>query len=234
MQIGPTGSERRCPDCGALAAPDAEWCGQCLRSLAEPEPEPEPEPATGPVVVTTSAQITEPGRSAAPADPPSGRDGAPPAPTWPCPACGNTNALELDACAVCGTTFASLMRQDEAPPRVHPKDALSASLLFPGLGHRKVGRGLDGLARGVLFVVLTAMAATVFVSGVGSASTFGVFALFLGAALLVYFGSAWEAYHMADGGRAIVSSRALLWATVAVILASVMMLALSVVTFSNR
>jgi hypothetical protein len=135
---------------------------------------------------------------------------------------------------VCGTTFASLMRQDEAPPRVHPKDALSASLLFPGLGHRKVGRGLDGLARGVLFVVLTAMAATVFVSGVGSASTFGVFALFLGAALLVYFGSAWEAYHMADGGRAIVSSRALLWATVAVILASVMMLALSVVTFSNR
>ncbi len=30
--------------------------------------------------------------------------------------------------------------------------------------------------------------------GVGSAATFGIFALFLGAALLVYFGSAWEAY----------------------------------------
>lgn len=224
MQIGPTSVERRCPDCGALAAPDAEWCGQCLRSLAEPEPEPA-------AAATTNARVAERGRRE-PAEGSAGQ-GAP-APTWPCPACGNANALELDVCAVCGTTFASLMRQDETAPGVHPKDALSASLLFPGLGHRKVGRGLDGLARGVLFGVLAAMAATVYVSGVGSAAGFGVFTLFLGTALLVYFGSAWEAYHMADGGRAIVSSRALLWATVAVILASVMMLALSVVTVSNR
>ncbi|MEX1264514.1 MAG: hypothetical protein WEE66_11395 [Actinomycetota bacterium] len=130
---------------------------------------------------------------------------------------------------MCGATFAALMRQDEAPPRIHPKDALSASLLFPGLGHRKAGRGLDGLARGVLFVVLASMTATVFVSGVSSAGTFGVFALFLGSTLAVYLGTAWEAYHIADGGRPLVSSRALLWATVAVIMASVMMLALSVI-----
>lgn len=227
MQNGPTGVERRCPDCDALAAPDAEWCGQCFRSLVEPEP-----------AVVTSAQTTqarqaealtaEAVQAEAPAEG-SGYARSDPAPTWPCPTCGNANALELDACAVCGATFAALMRQDEAPPRIHPKDALSASLLFPGLGHRKAGRGLDGLARGVLFVVLATMTATVFVSGVSSAGTFWVFALFLGSTLAVYLGTAWEAYHIADGGRPLVSSRALLWATVAVIMASVMMLALSVI-----
>ena len=228
MQTGSAPSDRRCPDCGALAAPDAEWCGQCFRSLAEPPPDPDPEP--------------EPGAAGEPARGPSGaeqmrtaeQEASKAAPTWPCPTCGNANPLELDACAVCGTTFASFMRQDEAPPRIDPKEALSASLLFPGLGHRKIGRGLDGLARGVLFVVLVSMAATVFLAGVSSAATFGVFALFLGSALTVYLGTAWEAFHMADGGRALLSSRALLWATVAVIMASVLMLAMSVVTLSSR
>jgi len=153
---------------------------------------------------------------------------------WPCPACDTENPLELDACAVCGTTFASLMRQDEAPPKVDPKDAMAASLIFPGLGHRKVGRSLDGLARGVLFCVLAAMAATVFIAGVSSPGTFGVFLLFLGGALIVYLGSAWEAYRLAEGGRPFVSSRALLWATVVVIMVSVMLLAVSVVTVARR
>jgi len=223
MQTDPT-AERRCPDCGALAGPDAEWCGQCLRSLVELEPEPEPVPAEGPVAVR--------GADPSPSELPGA--GSRRRPTWPCPACGNENALELDACAVCGTTFASLMRQDDAPPRVDPKDAMSASLLFPGLGHRRVGRGLDGLARGVLFVVLAAMAATMFVSGIGSPGAFGVFALFLGGALIVYLGSAYEAYQLADGGRPLVSSRALLWATVVVILGSVLVLAASLVTAARR
>ena len=26
-------AERRCPTCGALASPDAEWCGQCFAPL---------------------------------------------------------------------------------------------------------------------------------------------------------------------------------------------------------
>jgi hypothetical protein len=150
--------------------------------------------------------------------------------TWPCPACGNENALDLDACSVCGTTFASLMRQDEAPPRVDPKDAASASLLYPGLGHRKVGRGLDGLARGVLFTVLAAMAATVLISGVDSAGTLGVLLLFVGGALLVYLGSAYEAYRMAAGEGPLVSSRALLWATVAIVIGSVMVIAVSLIS----
>ena len=228
MRSGTSGAERRCPDCGALASPDAEWCGQCFRSLREPDPEPDPVPAPvpGPATAVTHG---EPQDAVTSADP--DRLGAP---TWPCPACGNANPIELDACAVCGTTFASLMRQDEAPPTVDPKDALSASLLYPGLGHRKVGRGLDGLARGVLFTVLAAMAITVYVSGVGSSGTFGVFALFLGGALAVYLGSAYEAYRLAEGEGPLVSSRALLWATVVVIIVSVMLLAVSLVTAARQ
>ncbi len=230
MQSGPQGVERRCPDCGALASPDAEWCGQCFRSLVEPDHALEPAAVTvgvAPAVAATGIE-TDAGLDAS--DDAGSRRG----PTWPCKACANENALELDACAVCGTTFASMMRQDEAPPDVDPKDALSASLIFPGLGHRKVGRGTDGLARGVLFGVLAAMAATVFASGVTSAGSFGVFALFLGGALLVYVGTAWEARHLASGGRPLVSSRALLWATVVIIIGSIMLLAVSVVTVARR
>jgi hypothetical protein len=154
--------------------------------------------------------------------------------TWPCPACGNENAIELNACAVCGTSFATLMRQDDAPPKVDPKDALAWSLIFPGLGHRKVGRGLDGLARAVLFAMLFAMALVVFISGVTSGGLFGIFLLFMTLALAVYLGSAYEAYRMAEGAQPLVSARALLWATVGVILASIVMLALTVATAARR
>jgi len=225
MQTGSgSGAARRCPDCGALASPDAEWCGQCFRSLVEPDPDPKPaaEPVSQHVAVAAGRAEAVTGERPARA------------PVWPCPACGNENAIELDACAVCGTTFAALMRQDDATPKVDPTDALKASLLFPGLGHRKVGRGLDGLARGVLFAVLASMAATMFISGVTTSGTFGVFALFLGAALLVYVGSAFEAYRLAEGEQPFLSSRALLWATVVVIIGSVLLLAVSVVTVARR
>jgi hypothetical protein len=225
MQTGSeSGAARRCPDCGALASPDAEWCGQCFRPLVETQSEPQPEPRPAARSLTVG---TAPG--GAPGD-----EASPRAPIWPCPTCGNDNAIELDACAACGTTFASLMRQDEAPPTVDPTDALTTSLLFPGLGHRKVGRGLDGLARGVLFIVLASMAATMFISGVDTPGAFGVFSLFLGGALLVYIGSALEAYRLADGGQPFLSSRALLWSTVVVIIGSVLLLAVSFVTVASR
>ena len=225
MQIGSeSGAGRRCPDCGALAGPDAEWCGQCFRSLVESPPAPElaAEPAPRHAVVAAASAESATGERLARA------------PVWPCPACGNENPIELDACAVCGTSFATLMRRDDVPPPVDPTDALKASLLFPGLGHRKVGRSLDGLARGVLFSVLASMAATIFASGVNTSGTIGVFALFLGAALLVYVGSALEAYRLAEGGQPFLSSRALLWATVVVIIGSVLLLAVSVVTVARR
>ncbi len=126
------------------------------------------------------------------------------------------------------------MRRDEAPTTVDPKDAVRASLLFPGLGHRAVGRGLDGLARGVIFTVLAAMTLTVLVSGIRSAGALAMFLVFFGATLLVYAGSAWEAHRLAEGGQPVVSSRALMWVVVVVIMTSVALLAVSVVTNARR
>jgi hypothetical protein len=71
-------------------------------------------------------------------------------------------------------------------------------------------------------------------SGVSNASVFGVVVLLLGSALAIYLGSAIEAYRIADGGAPIVSARALLWATVALIMVSVALLAMSVVTVNSR
>ncbi|MEO8475417.1 MAG: zinc ribbon domain-containing protein [Actinomycetota bacterium] len=215
MDVPPTTEEeRRCPHCEALVAADAEWCGQCFTPLTESAPEPTPDPV--PESVGDAA------------------DGARKVPTWPCPACGHDNAIEHDACAICGTPFAVLMRQDEQLPVVEPKDALAWSLVFPGLGHRKVGHGMDGLARGVLFAMLFAMALLTGLSGVRSGMVFALFAAFMALALATYLGSAFEAYQMAQGGRPLVTARTLLWVTVGVIVLSMAVLALTVVTASRR
>jgi hypothetical protein len=106
--------------------------------------------------------------------------------------------------------------------------------VFPGLGHWKAGRAPDGLARGVLFAMLFSMALMMFAAGVTSGALFGVFGLFMGGALVVYVGSAAEAYRIAQGGGPLVSSRALLWATVALVMLSVALLATSVATSMRR
>ncbi|HEX6261372.1 MAG TPA: hypothetical protein VF097_00850 [Actinomycetota bacterium] len=75
----------RCPRCGGLNAPDAEWCGQCFARLGEPE-----EPAVDPVVdpVEAAAMLGElastEGRTAEPAPgAPSDEAGGEPAGTSP-------------------------------------------------------------------------------------------------------------------------------------------------------
>ena len=55
------------------------------------------------------------------------------------------------------------------------------------------------------------------VSGVRTGPVFAV-VLLLVAALTLYLGSAAEAYRIADGGEPFLSARALLWATVALIM----------------
>ena len=89
--------EVRCPNCGALVSADAEWCGQCFSSLQVAQPEP---PAAGPAVAPAGRATSSPA-------------GAKAAATWPCPTCGEDNPIELDTCAVCGTSFAQLLRQEE-------------------------------------------------------------------------------------------------------------------------
>lgn len=192
---------------------DADWCGQCFTSLRATVPDPAP---ASPVLA-----------------PPSERAGGAAA-TWPCPTCGAQNPIELDLCSVCGTSFGQLLRQEEARPTVSPRDAFLWSLMFPGIGHAKVGRGPDGIARGTLFALAFGLALVIVLSGVSTAPVFGVVVLLLGSALVLYLGSAAEAYRIADGGTPFVSARALLWITVALIMLSVALLAMSVVTVNSR
>jgi hypothetical protein len=225
----PVDEIRRCPSCGALVSADATWCGQCyatleVRAPAAPVAEPRP-PAPMPDPPTAGPGVSSEGQPA----PPRKAE-----PTWPCPVCGNDNPIELDGCSVCGTPFAALMRAAEKPPPVEPRDALIRSLIYPGLGHRRVGRPADGLARGVLFGVLLALTLLLGTSGLGSATLVAAFALYAILTVVVYAGSAVEAYRLAEGGDVLVSSRALLWTTVGVILVSVGMIALSLVGAVRR
>jgi hypothetical protein len=211
------GDERRCPTCGALVTADATWCGQCYSPLTQAR---EAEPAR--------ARGTLPGAQAQGTPTPRGE------PFWPCPACDNHNPIAADACTVCGTPFARLFRdEEEERPSVEPREALVRSLVFPGLGHRKLGRGLDGLARGVLFGVAFLMALLTGLGAKGGVLVV-VFGLFLVVALGVYVLSAYEAYHMARGGDVLVGSRVLLWALVLVIFLAVALLAVSAVSTTKQ
>jgi hypothetical protein len=155
-------------------------------------------------------------------------------PTWPCPACGHENDIHVDLCVVCGTSFAALMRQDEVPPTVDPKEAVRSSLVFPGLGHRKAGRALDGFARGALFALMLTMALFIVVSGLSSPVAVAIFLFYVLAAITVYVGSAYEAAQIAEGGQPFIGARKLLWITVGLILGSVVLLASSVVFVARR
>jgi hypothetical protein len=79
---------------------------------------------------------------------------APPPPArglggWPCSGCGAVTAVELDACAACGTGFLAGLRRDEAP-----------LLVLPGVGDvTRLSRGQRlGLAAGVVLLVVLLVA----------------------------------------------------------------------------
>jgi ribosomal protein L40E len=205
--------ERRCPNCRALVSADASWCGQCFVSLERPkEQERPPRP---------------PATQRSP-------DGSPVAATWPCVVCGERNPIEADACTACGTPFATMMRVEPARDRATPRDAVAWSLIYPGLGHRKAGVPLDGLARGILFTMTFGMALLIGLGGVRSGPIFALFLLYLVLALTVYGGSAYEAHRVAQGGALLVPSRPLMWATVGLMLLSVVSLAVAVATATAR
>jgi ribosomal protein L40E len=50
----------RCADCGGLNAPDAEWCGQCLRRFESPSPGAAPDPGDIPPLPTRSDPLFDP------------------------------------------------------------------------------------------------------------------------------------------------------------------------------
>jgi hypothetical protein len=207
--------ERRCPTCGALAAADADWCGQCYATLEGPSAAPPATPQSAP-------------DTGAPAAPKTGVE-APPRPSdvepaWPCPLCDNRNPIATNSCAVCGTPFARLFQEPERLPQIHPKTAALWSLLLPGLGQWKCGRPLDGIARMVVFLVPFGMLVLLVVSRLGRGglgSTTWLFSLFLVACLVAWSTSSVDAYRVASGVDPLIGPRRLLWGLVGFILVAV-------------
>lgn len=224
----PAKGDKRCVKCGAVLYEGAAWCGMCFEPVAperaaEPEPESEPEPEA------------EPGTATAPAATTVAEPDAPTVPMWPCPVCDARNPMELDFCATCGASFASLMRQETARVRVDPRAAFRRSLMFPGLGHRMIpGREVDGFARGVLFAMLLIATLMLGLSGVHAGAVQFLFLVYLTASVLVYVLTAFEASRLAEGGEPLVSSRALLWTTVGILIMSIIVVAVVIGTAARR
>jgi ribosomal protein L40E len=71
---------------------------------------------------------------------------------WVCSRCEAENALEVEACRICGTTFAETVRPKVERPERDPGTAALLSLFLPGAGHAYVGLWGQGVARAVVSV----------------------------------------------------------------------------------
>jgi hypothetical protein len=172
----------RCPSCGGLNAPDAEWCGQCLKRFQAPEPPPPPAPEPA---------APEPPRPAAPAglQPGVERGGSGSAEggihgsfrstdegiLWRCSSCDTENPLEDPVCAVCGKAFADSMRPPP-PARAQRDPGMTAmiSLFFPGAGHAYLGMWPHAIARAVVSVWVGLMAFFFGIGGNGGSAAVAV------------------------------------------------------------
>jgi ribosomal protein L40E len=214
--------DRRCPSCGALVSVDAQWCGQCFMPLEQVEPRTPAGAATAPP--------GGPGPSVASTLPPAGAaagaievEGGKLA--WTCPVCDARNPIEANECSTCGTPFSRLLEEPTGRPDVEPQTAAVWSLALPGLGHWKLGRRTDAVARfamfGWAFGALLILLASRFGKG-GLGPTFPLFLLFVGASLMIHVLSAVDAYRLASGDPPVVSSRTLLWTSAGLVFLSVL------------
>lgn len=219
--------EPRCPNCDALVSADAEWCGQCyepLRRVAEPLARAvAPSEATpGPADRLGIREPSGDGSSVPATVDVAGIERTETGTVWICPVCEQKNAMSLSTCPVCGTPFARLFQEPETAPHVEPGTALALSFLLPGLGHWKLGRKGDALARIVLFVWSfgTVLALAFARSGKGLGPVASLFLLFSGSTLILWLVSALDAYRIASDERPFVSSRMLLWASAGLVIVS--------------
>ena len=208
--------ERRCPTCGGLVSPDAEWCGQCFSPLdrtntaerTAPDPDlPQVERLEAALGTASGGLEVDEGR-----------------PTWVCPVCQERNPIEAAACATCGTPFTRLFEERQERPDVEPQTAAVWSMVFPGLGHWKLGLRADAIARIVMFAWAFGALLVLLVSRFGKGGlgpTMPLFLLFLGSSVAIYVVSAIDAYRIASGDQPLVSSRTLLWASAGVVVLSV-------------
>jgi ribosomal protein L40E len=211
--------DRRCPTCGALASGDAEWCGQCFSPLER----------AGSRTETASSAPSAPTGTAGPKAIRGASGGAIEVEggtlAWTCPVCETRNPIEANECSTCGTPFVRLLAEPEVAPELEPQTAAVWSMLWPGLGHWKLGRRTDAVARFATFAwafgTLLILVVSRFGKG-GLGPTFPLFVLFLGASLMIYVLSAMDAYRLAAGDAPVMSSRALLWTSAGLVFLSVL------------
>lgn len=217
-------SERRCPNCGGLVGEGIEFCGQCFHripaaasepALAAPiaeapvgpatpvaeaagDPAPEAPAAVAPVAVDSKGQFL---RAA---------DGSL---MWACPACDLHNPIEAMTCTRCGTPFRQVFGEERLRPKVEPSRAVTLSLMFPGLGHRAIGRGVEGLSRALFFLwALGTSAAILFSRGSQGPGRLLPFVLVMGAAAVaLYVLSAVDAGRLARGEGPVLPTKTLLF-----------------------
>ncbi|HET7928015.1 MAG TPA: zinc ribbon domain-containing protein [Actinomycetota bacterium] len=225
--------ERRCPACGALASADAEWCGQCFSPLERVRARTE---AEGPVTSSRTG-AAEPrairGRSGGAI----GVEGGTLA--WTCPVCETRNPIDANACSACGTPFGRLLAEPTAATtsEIEPQTAAVWSMLWPGLGHWKLGRRTDAVGRFVMFAWSFGALLILLVSRFGKGGlgpTFPLFALFLGASVLIYVVSATDAYRLAAGDEPLISSRTLLWTSAGLVFLSVLIATFVILPAARR
>lgn len=211
--------ERRCPTCGALASADAEWCGQCFSPLERAGSRTEADSPAASAPTGTAGPMAIRGASGGAIEVEGGTL------AWTCPVCETRNPIEANECSTCGTPFGRLLAEPKAAPEVEPQTAAVWSMLWPGLGHWKLGRRTDAVARFAMFAwafgALLILVVSRFGKG-GLGPTFPLFVLFLGASLMIYVVSALDAYRLAAGDAPVMSSRALLWTSAGLVFLSVL------------
>jgi hypothetical protein len=233
-------SERRCPSCGGLVGPDAEWCTQCFARLTDTHPESAgtqreteipgaPEGSQGPDPEALEAVQEGPGgfRYLPPASGMgAGLHAKGESIVWDCAMCGTENALDAARCSACGTPFGQIFEQPAEEEPVDPGRAAMFSLFFPGAGHYLAGRKGEGFARGIVFtfaLLLGIFSIGPVRAGSGAAYLF-MLVLSLAFAAGVYVTSTADAGREARGEKPILSMRMLLYGAVGLMFAAIAIL----------
>jgi hypothetical protein len=101
--------------------------------------------------------------------------------------------------------------------------------MFPGLGHRALGRTAEGLARAVVFLWTIGMGVAILVSagGVDAGPFRSLLLILFAAAALVYATTAADARRIARGEAPLMSSRMLLYGSMGLMFVIVVMLVVS-------
>jgi hypothetical protein len=243
-------ADARCPRCGALNPPDAQWCGQCLTRFEVEDTAEHTDPggmtAAGPVEadpLTAPLEALEPRPVVTPetaGTDPAPETGLPPevvgvergafkvtgaGVVWRCATCGSENRIDDKVCSACNAPFAATVAPSEGPKaQGDPGTAALLSLFFAGAGHGYLGLWPQAIARGVvhLWVVLTVVAGFTQTESGGGV----VAAIFVIVAMGLSLVSAHDAYREArhEAGAVILKGRNFLYLVMGLLLLLMMIL----------